>query len=206
MTTTNSRCERRLWVPPLAAVTLVLSGIANAQDNATPADSTSQTVAPTTARVFTLVDFERFAPRNALDMLNRVPGFSIQRPDDDQDRGLGQANTNVLINGRRLSSKSQDIFDQLQRITVDNVEVPVPAGGVSWAIRLANSSGAIQIGRMMTPCIGGPIVIVPVATRNHRDPERRRRLASGPLGWRRDGARVCGTTADAVQPPADSGH
>jgi hypothetical protein len=122
MTTTNSRCERRLWVPPLAAVTLVLSGIANAQDNATPADSTSQTVAPTTARVFTLVDFERFAPRNALDMLNRVPGFSIQRPDDDQDRGLGQANTNVLINGRRLSSKSQDIFDQLQRITVDNVE------------------------------------------------------------------------------------
>ena len=70
------------------------------------------------------MDFERFAPRNALDMLNRVPGFSIQGQEQEREegRGLGQANTNVLINGQRLSSKSQDIFDQLQRITVDNVE------------------------------------------------------------------------------------
>jgi hypothetical protein len=70
--------------------------------------------------IFTLMDFERFAPRNALDMLNRVPGFAVQS--DDQGRGLGQAGTNVLINGQRLSSKSQDIFDQLRRVTVDNVE------------------------------------------------------------------------------------
>src|SRR5688572_19591528 len=126
MTRTNFRCRRRRWAPPLAAVALVLSGIANAQDDATPADATSETVAPTTARVFTSTDFERFAPRNALEMLNRVPGFSIQRQDQDQDdgegRGLGQAGTNVLINGQRLSSKSQDIFDQLQRVSVDNVE------------------------------------------------------------------------------------
>lgn len=122
MTTKNSRCERRPWAPPLAAVALVLCGIANARDNATPAGSASETVAPTGARVFTLTDFERFAPRNALDMLNRVPGFSVQRQDGDQGRGLGQASTNVLINGQRLSSKSQDIFDQLQRITVDSVE------------------------------------------------------------------------------------
>jgi hypothetical protein len=126
MTRTNPRCQRRLWAPPLGAVALILAGIANAQDNATPPDATSQTVAPTTARVFTPTDFERFAPRNALDMLNRVPGFSIQRQDQGQDdgegRGLGQAGTNVLINGQRLSSKSQDIFDQLQRVTVDNVE------------------------------------------------------------------------------------
>ena len=126
MTRTTSRCQRRLWVPPLATVALVLSGIADAQDNATPADATSETVAASTARVFTPTDFERFAPRNALEMLNRVPGFSIQRQDQDQDdgegRGLGQAGTNVLINGQRLSSKSQDIFDQLQRVTVDNVE------------------------------------------------------------------------------------
>ena len=106
MATTNPRCTRRLRAPSLAAVTLVLSGIANAQDNAAPATSTSETVAPATARVFTLTDFERFAPRNALDMLNRVPGFSIQGQDEEEGRGLGQASTNVLINGQRLSSKS----------------------------------------------------------------------------------------------------
>jgi hypothetical protein len=122
MTTLNPRCTRRLRAPCLAAVTLVLAGIANAEDNAAPAASTSETVAPTTARAFTPMDFERFAPRNALDMLNRVPGFSVQGQDEEEGRGLGQASTNVLINGQRLSSKSQDIFDQLQRITVDNVE------------------------------------------------------------------------------------
>jgi hypothetical protein len=124
MTTTSSRRKRPLWVTRLAAVTLFFSGIAGAQDDAAPAASPSATVAPTTARVFMLTDFERFAPRNALEMLNRVPGFAIQGQEEDREegRGLGQANTNVLINGQRLSSKSQDIFDQLQRITVDNVE------------------------------------------------------------------------------------
>lgn len=71
-------------------------------------------------RVFTPDDFARFAPRNSLDMLNQVPGFSIRA--DDQDRGFGQANANVLINGQRLSSKSQGVFDQLRRITATNVE------------------------------------------------------------------------------------
>jgi len=66
------------------------------------------------------MDFARFAPRNALDMLNRVPGFSVQS--GDQGRGLGQAATNVLINGQRLSSKSQDMCDQLRRVTADNVD------------------------------------------------------------------------------------
>jgi hypothetical protein len=122
MTTAHPLYTRRLRAPSLAAVALVLSGIVTAQDNAAPAVSAAPTVPLTTARIFIPMDFERFAPRNALDMLNRVPGFSIQGQDEGEDRGLGQASTNVLINGQRLSSKSQDIFDQLQRITVDNVE------------------------------------------------------------------------------------
>tara|TARA_R100001143_G_C3360319_1_gene135006 strand:- start:7458 stop:9560 length:2103 start_codon:yes stop_codon:yes gene_type:complete len=73
-----------------------------------------------TGRIFLVNDFAQYAPRNALDMLEQVPGFVVR--DDDQGRGLGQANTNVLINGVRLSSKSQDIRDQLRRVNVDNVE------------------------------------------------------------------------------------
>ncbi len=71
-------------------------------------------------RIYTPVYFAQYTPRNALDMLEQVPGFAVR--DDDQGRGLGQANTNVLINGVRLSSKSQDIRDQLRRVSVDNVE------------------------------------------------------------------------------------
>lgn len=118
--TTIFGAKMSLLAASLAAFALPLSGVAHAQDNATPVVSDSEVVAPSTARIFKLVDFERFAPRNALDMLNRVPGFSVQS--DDQGRGLGQAGTNVLINGQRLSSKSQDIFVQLRRVTVDNVE------------------------------------------------------------------------------------
>src|SRR5687767_11246740 len=70
--------------------------------------------------VYTPADFARFAPRNALDMLRQVPGFTIIS--QDQGRGLGQANDNVLVNGERLASKSDSLFDQLGRITANRVE------------------------------------------------------------------------------------
>ncbi len=63
--------------------------------------------------------FERFAPRNALDMVREIPGFSISGGGDA--RGLGQADQNVLINGKRFSSKSESAADQLGRIPADKV-------------------------------------------------------------------------------------
>jgi hypothetical protein len=69
---------------------------------------------------YTPADFARFAPKNALDMLRQVPGFTIVTA--DQGRGLGQANSNVLVNGERLATKSDDLFSQLSRITADRVE------------------------------------------------------------------------------------
>ena len=102
---------RRTRLRPLASfafVVFTLPALAAAQDE--PA-----------GQVYTPADFTRFAPTNALDMLNQVPGFAV-RNDDDQGRGLGQASTNVLINGERPSSKSQSVTDQLSRITTANVE------------------------------------------------------------------------------------
>jgi hypothetical protein len=69
--------------------------------------------------VYTPADFARFAPKSALDMLNQVPGFLINS--EDQGRGLGQANTNVLINGERLALKSESIFDRLNKIPASKV-------------------------------------------------------------------------------------
>lgn len=73
----------------------------------------------TAAQIYTPADFERYAPSNARDMLNRVPGFQIRG--SEQQRGLGQATGNVLFNGARPSSKSDDIFAQLGRIPAGNV-------------------------------------------------------------------------------------
>jgi outer membrane receptor for ferrienterochelin and colicins len=79
-----------------------------------------EAVAPSgSARTYTPADFARFAPRTALDMLQRVPGFAIQQA--SQERGLGQATGNVLLNGQRISNKSDDIVTQLSRVPAGNV-------------------------------------------------------------------------------------
>jgi hypothetical protein len=71
-------------------------------------------------QTYTPADFARFSPKTALDMLNQVPGFLIRS--DDQGRGLGEASTNVLINGERVALKSESIEDRLQRISAEKVE------------------------------------------------------------------------------------
>lgn len=73
------------------------------------------------ARTYTSPDFEQYSPNTALDMVTRIPGFSI-RNGDLSERGLGQADGNVLINGRRISSKSLTPRDALARIPATNVE------------------------------------------------------------------------------------
>lgn len=74
---------------------------------------------PSILRSYTVADFERFAPQTALQMVQQTPGFRIDG--GQQKRGLGQAGGNVLINGRRISSKSTSITDALARISVARV-------------------------------------------------------------------------------------
>lgn len=98
---------------------VLLAAPAFAQTTTTPAPAP----APTTTegpRTYTAADFTQFAPRTALDMLNRVPGFSIK--EEDLERGLGQATGNVVINGQRLSGKSNDVVTELNRIPAGDVE------------------------------------------------------------------------------------
>ena len=64
-------------------------------------------------------DFSQFAPRSALDLVKQVPGFNLDEGGDD--RGFGQADTNVLINGRRVSGKSNGPAAALERLSVDSV-------------------------------------------------------------------------------------
>lgn len=71
-------------------------------------------------RIFSIDDFEQFAPRTALDMVSQIPGFSISG--SDGQRGFGQAQENVLINGQRISSKSTSARQALSRIPATNVD------------------------------------------------------------------------------------
>jgi hypothetical protein len=55
-------------------------------------------------QVFEPSYFARYSPNTAQDMVNQVPGFSVQ--EGDAVRGFGGAAGNVLINGERPSTKT----------------------------------------------------------------------------------------------------
>ena len=76
--------------------------------------------ASTVLSAYKLSDFEQYAPTTAYDMVRRIPGFSID-DGNDGSRGFGEASGNVLINGQRISGKSNTASDALGRIPADNV-------------------------------------------------------------------------------------
>ncbi|WP_298337523.1 TonB-dependent receptor plug domain-containing protein [uncultured Erythrobacter sp.] len=106
---------------PVCAQEASVPGAAPADLTGAPADETGADTSEGsgTRAVFTPEDFARFAPRSAADMARQVPGFSIR--EGDGARGLGAADTNVLINGRRISGKSNGPVEALGRIPVEEV-------------------------------------------------------------------------------------
>lgn len=99
-----------------------------AQDNAAPPATAPAAMATTTnleprvengKQIYEASQFARFAPATVLDMVRQIPGFSITAISDD--RGLGEATQNVLINGARISGKSNDAETALSRIPTSSV-------------------------------------------------------------------------------------
>ena len=107
----------------LAAVTVyAVPDVALAQDAAASAPAEGN-------RQFHADFFASFGPVTALDMVQRIPGFSIER--GDGRRGFGENAGNVLIDGDRPSTKSDDISTLLGRIPaseVDYIELSEQAG------------------------------------------------------------------------------
>ncbi|WP_414900012.1 TonB-dependent receptor domain-containing protein [Sphingomonas flavalba] len=105
---------------------------------------------PAAATSYLPDDFARFAPRTALDMVRQLPGFTI-RTGDSERRGLGQATENVVVDGRRIASKSDDPETVLARIAAASVtridivdgatlDIPGLAGPVA---NIITSAGAV---------------------------------------------------------------
>ncbi len=65
--------------------------------------------------------FSIYAPVTALDMVNNLPGFNLDNGDTGS-RGFGGAAGNILINGERVSAKSEAPSDLLSRVPAADVE------------------------------------------------------------------------------------
>ena len=107
------------------ALTLGAASTAGAQ---TPATPEQQTTDPEAQPVILEKDvfgypaafFDRFRPDSALDMLRQLPGFRLNF--GGELRGYGADTGNVLIDGRRPSSKRVTVPSILDRIPASQVE------------------------------------------------------------------------------------
>lgn len=85
------------------------------------ADPPSPAPAPAAAtETYPRVFFDRFYPQTALDLLQRVPGFSLDT--GAELRGFAGAAGNVLVDGERPTIKAGGLEDFLSRIPADAVD------------------------------------------------------------------------------------
>jgi hypothetical protein len=93
--------------------------------------------------------FAQYAPVTALDMVERIPGFSIE--EGEERRGFGEN----LIDGDRVSTKSEPIRDILARIPasqVERIELSEQAGadgetrGAGQIVNIVRKGGAAVSG------------------------------------------------------------
>lgn len=82
--------------------------------------TSSLVVAQTEQRVFEAAYFNQFAPQTALEMVVRLPGFVLREA--DEDRGLSQGGTNVLINEQPIIGKGEAATQQISQIAAASVE------------------------------------------------------------------------------------
>jgi hypothetical protein len=104
--------------------------------------------------VYQATFYAPFAPRTALDMVRQTPGFALgEVKDTERRRGFAGAVSNVLVDGERLSAKSQSVDDVLQRIpAAEVVRVEILRGSEV----AGDASGAAVLANVVrTPSTGG---------------------------------------------------
>src|SRR5690349_2369582 len=122
---------RAFLLSTIAVTALAVPGMALAQ---TPSPNDPQSTAAVTQNAngsrITTYDaayFQQFAPRTALDIAQRVPGFQLDLGVTQSNlgavdvRGFSGTAGNVVFNGARPSSKAENLQDTLARIPAQRV-------------------------------------------------------------------------------------
>jgi hypothetical protein len=102
----------------LFALSAALASPAIAQQGDAPVPAPATQATRTTS--YEAAFFAPYAPRTALDVARRVPGFALDLGDLDT-RGFAGAAGNVVINGARPSSKAETLETTLARIPANRV-------------------------------------------------------------------------------------
>lgn len=91
-----------------------------AQAPVEPSPNEASSSTPSRATSYDAAFFTQYAPRSALDMVRRLPGFTLDLGNTEL-RGFSGAAGNVVIDGQRPSSKSESLEAVLSRIPATRV-------------------------------------------------------------------------------------
>lgn len=123
---------RELWGISLGAITMLTStSVASASEKD---DRT----------IYQATYFESFSPVTALDLVQRVPGFSLDAGAQDI-RGFAQAAGNILINGSRPATKSDTLDMILTRIPASRVSRVEIGPGDQFGSEYAGKTAVLNI-------------------------------------------------------------
>ncbi|WP_309660652.1 outer membrane beta-barrel protein [Sphingomonas sp.] len=143
----------RLKAAFLASAALVGLAVPSAIQAQVAGEQSAPAAANSASRVTTYdaAFFTQFAPRTALDIARRVPGFSLDLGNTDT-RGFAGAAGNVVINGARPSSKAETLESTLSKIPARSViRVEVGSGDLYGS----EFSGRSQVLNVILSAVSG---------------------------------------------------
>jgi len=101
--------------------------------------------------VYDAAFFQAFSPSDALQIIERVPGFKLEQVDAEV-RGFRQAAGNVVINGQRPSLKSETLAQVLARIPASRVLRVEVGSGEQFG---SDYAGKTQVANIVLSDAGG---------------------------------------------------
>lgn len=92
--------------------------------------------------------FDQYSPINVNDMVERIPGIGLalnQGRGRGNSRGLGSGEGEILINGQRITGKSNEGSSQLSRISADQVDYIEIIRGTSEEMDIRGGGQVVNI-------------------------------------------------------------
>ena len=108
-----------LFITPILCCGFIVSNLIS------PAIAAEDAISDASIVSYEQAYFVKFAPVTLLDMLQRIPGvpdiLNKNRRQRNNQRGFGSGGDQILIDGRRLAGKSNNINDALARISAEQI-------------------------------------------------------------------------------------
>jgi hypothetical protein len=139
--TMKHQLSKKLTGLGLIAVSLLIAGHVSAQNEEAAGAVDDSTI------TYPAAFFAEYSPVSVNDMINVIPGVNLSGGGrrGGNRRGLGSGENEILINGQRMTGKSNSGRDQLSRISASQVDYIEIIRGSSEELDVRNSGQTLNV-------------------------------------------------------------